>query len=261
MVTRTGEDILMRQRYSVFSLRVRCYLLFEPIADIIRQIRGAHNFFLRSRLTPPILHREDKEQHIAIDKTISDTLELRFHRSSVGKTPIGIEVVIVVQTRTVIVVTIGRNKCHLVQCRTHRSFEPTLPLPFRIGLATRIHKVTREETELHILLIRHHCLRTTTRLLDILCILYMAIGHIDEREIFLVLILGYKLTYLTPVALRTYAPTIYRTRLQVSSLCLVTHVVKLRITRQAGSRTDIVFRTLGSLDRRIMQRSVRGLRI
>ena len=167
--------------------------------------------------------------------------------------------VVIVQALTIIVVTIGRHKSHLVQCRTHRTFEPLLPLPLGVGITSRIGKVTREQTELGIRFVLGYCLCTLASLIDILVVLYMAVGHIDEREITLISLFGHELCYLTPILAVTHTPTIYRSRLQSSSLRLMAHVVKLRVTRQTRCCTDIIFRALRCLNRRVMQRSVRRL--
>ena len=253
MVACTGEDIFVGQGHTVFCLRMSGNLVDEPVADIIGEVVGVHAAFRGALFTPPVLERIDEEQHIAINETIGDALELRFHRSSVRKSPVGIEMVVVVETRAVVVVSVGRHECHLVQCRTHGAVEPLLPLPLRVGLATGIRKVTREETELRIGLILSYRFGAFVGLLDVLIVLDMTIAHIDEGEIALVGILGDELCNLTPVLTITDTPAIYRTRLQRRSLCLMTYIIELRITRQTCSRTDIVFRTLRSLDRRVVE--------
>ena len=208
---------------------------------------------------PPILQRINKEQYIAIDETIGNALKLRFGLRCIGKAPVGIEVVVVIQALTVIVITVSRHKSHLVQCRTHRTFEPLLPLPLGVSITSCIGEVSGEQTELSVRLVLGNCLCTLASLINILIVLYMAIGHIDEREITLFSRFGHELGYLAPILPITDTPTIYRSRLQGSSLCLMTHVVKLRVTRQTRCCTDIVLRTLRCLDRRVMQRSVRRL--
>ena len=87
----------------------------------------------------------------------------------------------------------------------------------------------------------------------------MAIRHINKGEIALVSIFGNKLRYFTPVLAITDTPAIYRSRGQISCLRLMAHVIKLRVTRQTRSSTDIVLRALGSLNRRIVESCVSRL--
>ena len=67
------------------------------------------------------------------------------------------------------------------------------------------------------------------------------------------IILGYKLTNLTPVLAVTYTPTVNRSRLQIRRQCLVTHIVEIGVTRQTCCSTDIVLRTFARLNRRVVQ--------
>ena len=119
MVAGAREDVLMAQSDTVFGVRMKRNLLLKPVPQVVREIRRSHTFFARSRCTPPVLHRINEEQHIAIDEAIRDTLELRFGLCAVREAPVGIEMVVVVKTRTVVVVTVCRNHRHLIQHRPH----------------------------------------------------------------------------------------------------------------------------------------------
>ena len=212
-----------------------------------------HLTLMSAALTPPVLHREDEEEHIAILEAIGNTLELRFYFCSVCKAPISIEVIVIVQTRAVIMVTIRRNKRHLIQNRTHGSFKPAFPLPFRVSLTTRIYKVTREEAELRIRFMLRYSLSTFSCLLNIYRILNMAIRHVNEREIALVLILRYKLSNFTPVTVEADTPAISRSRCQFGCSSLMAYIIKLRVARQTRCGTNIILRTFACLNRCIVE--------
>ena len=121
-------------------------------------------------------------------------------------------------------VSVCRHNRHLHDDRFHRLFEPALPFPFTVIIRACVHKVTREDTKACIFLVTRHRVCAHTRFINILFILQVTVRHIDKRKLTLLLIRCPKMTYLTPVALVSYPPTVLRTRLQIRCHRLMTHV-------------------------------------
>ena len=245
-VSRTGEDILMREGNTILGVRVFLYLLAEPPAYIIGEVGRFHGSFAR-RGTPPVLKRINEEEDVAIDEGVGNAMELRAIGSRHGHREVGrrIEMVIVVEQGAVIVVTIGRHDRHLHDHRSDGFFEPALPLPFGVRVCTCLHEVAREEAEARFGYGVRSRGSAPFGILHILGILDMAIGHIEEGVFALRRTLGTEMGDGAPVSFVSDTPRVGSTRREVGSNRLMAHVFEsglvghLSSLQQSGSGNGV----------------------
>ena len=153
-------------------------------------------------------------------------MELRsiISRNRHCKVRIGIEMVVVVKVRTIIMVTIRYHNRHLHNNRFDRFLKPAFPLPFRVGRFTSLYEVTREEAETSIRHRSRSCSSAPFGILHVLGILNMAVGHVEEGIFALCHVLRTEMRNRAPVTRITYTPAIRCTRLQILRHCFMANI-------------------------------------
>ena len=132
----------------------------------------------------------------------------------------------VVQQRTVVVITVRRHERHLTQYGPQRFLKPPFPLPFGVIVGSGIHKITGENTETCVRLMFRHRLRTETRLVDILAVLDVAVGHIDERVRGVARLCRAEISGFAPVTIHAHTVTVVGSGLEIRSQRFVTHIAE-----------------------------------
>ena len=168
----------MRYRHTVFGIRVCPRLILEPRSQMLCQINRCP-IDIAMGLTPEILHREHIEQHVAINEAIHNTFKLR--RSGIAiEICIGVEMVRIVDIRTIVMIAIGRNHRHRLNHRLHTLLKPTLPFPFAVVGIAVLDEITGEAAETRFRRSLYRRESTTTRLFDICRIHDMTVAHNEE---------------------------------------------------------------------------------
>ena len=140
----------------------------------------------------------------------------------------------IIEVVAVIVIAVGRNDRHLHDNGTDRLLKPTLPLPLAVSRCTGLDKISGEDAETRIRNSVDHSLSAPTRMIDVLAVLNMAVGHIDKAEATLVVILGAELTDIAPMVFVAHAPRVIRTGREVLRQCLVADIGELGGSSQLG---------------------------
>ena len=224
----------MHQTYTPFGVRVLGNLTAEPATKVTLKILRRTGCII-VLAAPEVLLGEGDKLQIAVLKRVVDARELRTNFRLQIKRRIGIEVIRIVQQRRVVVIAVGRNDRHTHNHRPQHLLKPALPLPLTVVVCACIDEIAGEHAEPRVPFVTSHRLGTQTCGIDIFLVLNMTVGHIDETELSLLLILRAEVRHVAPVAGIPYAPRIIRTGAEVLRQRLVAHIAESSMFVQTRS--------------------------
>ena len=193
-----GEEVLVHESHAPLGVGSCCHLPTEPAAQVTFQVLRSERL-ITVVAAPEILLGEGNQLQVTIGETVVDAGKLRTHAGLKIEGSVGVEMVVVVEERGVIVVAVSRHNRHLHNHRLESLFEPSFPLPRAVVGRTGIHEIAGEDAETCAFLIFRYGLGAQTGRIDILLILDMTVGHVDERELRGFILRSTETGYLAPM--------------------------------------------------------------